>query len=39
LSTLAREGEQTGQVLYQFVKRTPDAASASMLGVFISEAP
>jgi hypothetical protein len=35
----AREGEQTGQLLYQSVKRAPDAASPSMCGVFMSAAP
>jgi hypothetical protein len=35
----ALEGAQTGAAAYQFVKRAPEAASASMFGVFRSVAP
>src|SRR5690349_1285941 len=39
VSSEAREGAHTGAAAYQFVKRAPEAASASMLGVLRSAAP
>src|SRR5438309_929361 len=39
VNTADRDGAQTGAAAYQFVKRAPDWASASILGVFRSVAP
>lgn len=39
VSIAAREGEQVGEAADQLVKRTPEAARASMLGVLASLAP
>src|SRR5258708_7439565 len=39
VSSAAREGAQTGAAAYQFVKRVPEAASPSILGVLRSVAP
>ncbi|OLT01245.1 hypothetical protein BJF90_32615 [Pseudonocardia sp. CNS-004] len=39
VSRLARDGEQTGELEYQLVKRAPDAASPSSRGVRTSADP
>ena len=39
VSRLARAGEQTGEAQKKLSKRTPEAASRSMLGVRISGLP
>jgi len=39
VSSEARDGEHTGELLYQSVKRMPDAAKRSRFGVFTPDAP